>query len=120
MSKALRDEQARQEQVGARRVLREELRGAVVLDVCGSYLLQLTSTEHPPCTGNASVSKTRSKHPLKGSGCIIHHLNRAPSGQERSLSEAPMETEGMTFWKKCHFPAVGKIVQLSALQFCRL
>lgn len=69
------------------------------------------------------MSKTGSKHPLKESGCVIHHLNIAPSGQDRSLSKAPTETQGMTFWEKCHFPAVwtlGKIFQLSVLQFSRL
>lgn len=87
-----------------------------------SYLLQLTFTENPTCAGNATVSKTWSKHPLKGSGCRIDYLNIALAGQERSLYKAPVETRN-DLLEEMPLPScvtLGKIFHLSVLQFSRL
>lgn len=75
------------------------------------------------------MSKSRSKQPSRGSGCVADNLNIVPSVQRevftRHLREHVPRTgqgawPGMDFWEKRHFLSSvisGRILKLSVLQF---
>lgn len=95
---------------------------ALVWDVCMSYLLQLTFTENPARAGNATVNKTWSKHPIRGSGCVIENLNITLRAGKKSLQGTYGNIRD-DFLGGMPLPScvtLGKIFKLSVLQFSHL